>query len=197
MRSASTSACARMASRCSWSISELSSQNSTSGRKIATTATATMCMNTMREISDLNVGLANDPARNPTWATLFLLGHEIADAADGMDHDPGAVLGELLAQPRDVDLDGVGCDLAFEAEDVVLDVLLRHHPPLPAQQDLQHRGLARGNDPRLVVDEDLAALGVVDEIGEAERAPQQLARPSQNGLQPRHQLLHRKRLCEI
>ncbi|MGY2935104.1 hypothetical protein ACVWZ6_004706 [Bradyrhizobium sp. GM6.1] len=66
MRSANTSACARMASRCSWSISELSSQNSTSGRKIATTATATMCRNTMRQISDLNVGdLPWIPARNP------------------------------------------------------------------------------------------------------------------------------------
>src|SRR5947208_10066896 len=133
MRSASASAWARMASRCSWSTSEFSSQNSTSGRKIATTATATMCMNTMREISDLNVGLANAPARNSPWDTLFLLGHEIADTADGVDHDPGAVLGELLAQPRNVDLDGVGGDLAFEAENVVLDVLLRHHAPLPAQ----------------------------------------------------------------
>jgi hypothetical protein len=56
MRSASTSAWARMASRCSWSISELSSQNSTSGRKTATTATARMCRKTMRQISDLNVG---------------------------------------------------------------------------------------------------------------------------------------------
>src|SRR4051794_516468 len=103
MRSANTSACARMASRCSWSISELSSQNSTNGRKIATTATATMCRNTMRQISDLKVGdLAWMPARNPARATLLLLGHEIADAANSMDHDLGAMLDELLAQPRDV-----------------------------------------------------------------------------------------------
>src|SRR5882757_2286160 len=164
MRSASTSAWARIASRCSWSTSEFSSQSSTSGRKIATTATATMCMNTMREISDLNDG---DLPKEPAAATLFLLGHQIADATDGVDHDLGAVLRKLLAQPRDVDLDRIGGDLALEPEDVVLDVLLRHHPPLPAQQDLQHRGLARRDDPRLVIDEDLAALGVVDEIGQA------------------------------
>src|SRR3954467_6504258 len=202
MRSANPSAWARMASRCSWSISELSSQNSTSGRKIATTATATMCRKTMRQISDLNVGAlawipARNPARDPIRATLFLLGHEIADATDGVDHDLGAVLGELLAQPRDVDLDRVGGDLAVEAEDVVLDVLLRHHPPLPAQQDLEDRGLARGDDARLVVDEDLAAFGVIDKVGEAQRAAEQRAGTAQDRLQPRHQLLHRERFCEI
>src|SRR5512142_1868553 len=194
MRSASTSACARIPSRCSWSTSELSSQNSTSGRKIATTATATMCMNTIRQISDLNVG---DLAKIPPAATLLLLGHEIAYAADGVDHDLGAVFSELLAQPRNVDLYRVGGHLAFEPEDVVLDVLLRHHPPLPPQQDLQHRGLARRDDPRLVVDEDLAALGVVDEVGEAQRTAEQLAGTAQARLQPRHQLLHRERLGEI
>src|SRR4051795_11985605 len=183
MRSASTSAWARMASRCNWSTSEFNSQNSISGRKIATTATATMCMNTMREISDLNDGnLAVDPAAS----TLLLLGHHIADAADGVDHDLGAVLGELLAQPRDVDFDRIGGDLALEPEDVVLDVFLRYHPPLPAQQDLEHGGLARGNDARLVVDEDLAAFGVIDEVGKAQRAAEQLARTAQDRLQPRH-----------
>src|SRR6186713_3224384 len=100
MRSASTSACARMASRCSWLTSEFNSQNSTSGRKIATTATATMCMNTMREISDLKAG---DRRQDPAAATLLLLGHEVADTTDGVDHDLGAVLDELLAQPRDID----------------------------------------------------------------------------------------------
>src|SRR5690348_3809714 len=98
MRSASVSAWARIAARCSWSISEFKSQNRTSGRKIATTATAMMCRNTMREISDLNdgdptLGRPWDPFWDPFWdparATLFLLGHHVADAADGVDHDLG------------------------------------------------------------------------------------------------------------
>src|SRR5436305_9205746 len=117
MRSASPSAWARMASRCSWPTSAFHSQNSLSGRKIATTATATMCMNTMREISDLNDG---NLAVNPAAGTLLLLGHHVADAADGVDHDLGAGLGELPAHPRDVNPDLIGGDLALEPEDVVL-----------------------------------------------------------------------------
>src|SRR4029079_17508870 len=185
MRSASTSAWARMAARWSWLTSEFNSQNSTSGRKIATTATASISMNAMREISDWKGG---DRPQDPAAATLLLLGHQVADAADGVDHDPGALLSELLAQPRDVDLDRVGGDVALEPEDVVLDVLLRHHPALPPQQDLEHRGLARRDELRLVVDENLAALGVVDEIGKAQRAAEQLARAAQDRLQPGHQL---------
>lgn len=36
---------------------------------------------------------------DPNEAASLLLGNHVADAADGVDHDPGAVFGELFAQP--------------------------------------------------------------------------------------------------
>src|SRR5689334_9952558 len=69
------------------------------------------------------------------------LGHEIADAADRVDRYRGAALGEMLAQPMHIDLDGVGGHLA-EAEDVVLGDFLRQHPALAPHEQLEDRDLA-------------------------------------------------------
>jgi hypothetical protein len=50
---------------------------------------------------------------------LLGFAEEVADAADGVDFDIGAALCELLAQAMDVDFDGIGGDLAGQAEDMV------------------------------------------------------------------------------
>src|ERR1044072_3750672 len=102
--------------------------------------TATTCRNTIREMIDWNRG------------TLFFLGDEVADPADGVHLDPGAAVGELLAQAVDIDLDRIGGDLAGMAEDVVLDLLLGNDAALAPHQELKHRSLAGREHLRLIVD---------------------------------------------
>src|ERR1700682_4342609 len=129
--------------------------------------------------------------------TLFLLSHQIAHPADGMDQYPCAVLAELLAKARYINLHSVGSDIAREAENMVFDVLLWHHPSLPSQQDFQYGSFARGKYSGHTVDEYLPALGVIDEVGEVQRTAQQLARTAQDRLQSRHQFFQSQRLCQV
>src|SRR6201989_1194048 len=133
------------------------------------TATARTCRKTMREMIDLNL------------RTLFLLRDNVADAADGVHLDAGAALGELLAQAVDIDLDRVGGDLAGMAEDMVLDLLLGDDAALAAHQKLQHRGLARGQHLRLVVDRGLPVLRIEGEVGDAQARAAQLGPPAPAG----------------
>src|SRR5215510_15284488 len=127
----------------------------------------------------------------------FFLGYQVADTADGVDLHLGAALGELLAQTMDVDLDRIGGDLAGEAENLILDQLLGHDPVLAPHQHLEHRGLARGQHMRLVVDKGLPAFSVERQVRDLQRASEQLAGPPQQRFQPRHQLLESERLDEI
>jgi hypothetical protein len=43
---------------------------------------------------------------------LLALGKKVSDTAYGMDGDPSAVLGKLLAKTMDIDFDGIRRDLA-------------------------------------------------------------------------------------
>src|SRR5271168_1971453 len=98
-------------------VAMLRSHDSASDIRMEVIATAITCRITMREMIDLN------------RITLFL-GDEISDPTDGMDLDLGALVGQLLAQPMNIDLDGIRGDVAGEPEDVILDLLLRHHASL-------------------------------------------------------------------
>src|SRR5579872_3042170 len=133
-------------------VATLSSHDNASDIRTDVIATAITCRITMREMIDSN------------RITLFL-GNEITDAADGVDRHLGAAVGQLLAQAVNIDLDGVGSDVAGKTEDMVLDLLLRNHPPLAAHQKLEHLRLARGEHLRLVVDQRLPAAQVEFEIG--------------------------------
>src|ERR1700676_4454754 len=141
-----------------------------------------MCRNTTRDVSDVK--------RN----TLFFLSHQIAHSADGVDQDLCAVLAELLAKARQINLHRIGSDIPPQPEDMVFDVLLWHPPSLPSQQNFQYRGFTRGEYSGHVVDEYLTGLGIVDQVGEGERTAQQLAGTAQDRFQPCHQFLQRERL---
>src|SRR5215813_12703447 len=153
--------------------------------KTDTMITAITCRKMMRAKIDLK--------RIP----LLALGNKIADTADGMNLDLGAVLRELLAKAMDVDFDGIGGDLAGQPEDVIFRQLFRDHAILAPHQQLEHGGLAGRQNLRLVVDIRLPALGVECEIGDLKRASKQLARPPQQRFQPSDQLLERERLDEV
>src|SRR5215469_3921992 len=116
--------------------------------------TATTWRKTMREMIDLK------------RSTSFFLGNEVADAANRMNLNPGAALGQLLAQAMNIDLDRVRRDLAGMPENMILDLLLGDHASLAAHQQLQHCGFARREHLRLIVDRGLPVLGVELEVGD-------------------------------
>src|SRR5271165_4240005 len=129
--------------------------------------TATTCRITMREMIDWNLG------------TLLVLRDQVAHAANGVDLDLGASVRQLLAQAVDIDLDGVRADVAGMAVDVVFHLLLGDDAPFAAHQQFEHGGLAGRKHLRLLVDRGLSALRVELEIGDAERAAEQLAGSAQ------------------
>src|SRR5580698_6431452 len=139
----------------------------------------------MREVRDLK------------RITLLFLRYQIADAADRMNLNSGAMIGKLLSETKNIGLHRIGRDVAGKSENMVFDILFRHHAALTAQQDFQHRGFSRRKHAWLAVDKDLMAFGIVGEIGEPQRTAEQLARTTQDRLQPRHQFLERKRLDQI
>src|SRR5919109_2708439 len=106
----------------------------------------------------------------------LFLGNEVSDAANGMDFHLSAALGQLFAQPMDVDLDRVRGDVAGQAENVIFNQLFGDNTVLAAHEDFKHRRLARGEDLRLVTDESLPAFGIECEVGDLQRASEQLAR---------------------
>src|ERR1700684_4037760 len=136
--------------------------------------TATTCRMTMREMIDWNL------------ITLLLLGDEVSDPPNGMNLDLGAALRKLFAQTVNVDLDRIRCDFSGVSEDVIFDLLLGNHTPLAAHQQFQHRGFTRGQQLGLVVNRGLPVSGIEFEIGDAQRAAQQMARPAQLRFEPRN-----------
>src|SRR5579863_6936946 len=165
-------------------VATLSSHDSATDIKTEVIATAITCRITMREMIDLNL------------ITLFL-GDEVSDAADGMDLYLGAFVGKLLAQAMNVDLDGVGGDVAGEPEDMVLDLFLRDHASLAAHQKFEHRRLARRQHLWLIVDRRLPAAQIKAEIGDMKRTAELLARPAQLGFEACDQLFQRERLDHV
>src|ERR1700744_5462681 len=105
-------------------VATLKSQDSATDIRTDVIATTITCRITIREMIDSN------------RITLFL-SDEIADATNGVDRYLGTPVGELLAQPVNVDFDGIGSDVAGKAEDVILDLLFRDHPALAAHQQLE------------------------------------------------------------
>src|ERR1700744_6199577 len=114
----------------------------------AVSATAMMCRTTMRDAVDLSLG------------TSIVLSNHVADAADGVDLQPRPAFGEVFAQTRDIDFDGIGGDVAGHSEDLVFDRFFGHPAALPAHQQLEHGGFSRREQFGPAVDEDLVALGV-------------------------------------
>src|SRR6202521_4524093 len=153
--------------------------------KMEAITTATTCRMTMREMID--------------WKriTLLLLGDEVSYSPNGMNLDLGAALGKLFAQTVNVDLDRIRRDFSRVSEDVILDLFLGHHTPLAAHQQLQHRRFAGRQQLRLVINRGLPVSGIEFEIGDAQRAAEQMAGPAQLRFQPRDQFLQRERLHQI
>src|ERR1700742_2000260 len=137
-------------------VAEFNSHDSATDIRIEVIATTITCSTTMRERIDLN-------------RITFFLGDEVSDAADGVDLDLRALVGELLAQPVDIDFDGVGGDVAGKPENVILDLLLRNHAPLAAHQKFEHRRLTRRKHLRLIVDQGLTIAQIEFEIGDVKR----------------------------
>src|ERR1700676_3897033 len=165
-------------------VAMFNSHDSASDIRMDVIATAITCRITMREMIDLN------------RITLFL-GDEISAAAEGLDLHLGALVGKLLAQAMDIDFDGVRSDLSGKPEDMVLDLLLRHHAPLAAHQKFEHRGFARRQYLRLVVDRRLAITQIKFQIGDVKRTSKQLTWPAQLGFEPGDQFLQRERFDQI
>src|ERR1700730_4622485 len=135
--------------------------------KMEVMTTATTCRITMREMIDLN------------RITLLFLCDEVSYSTNCMNLDLGAPLRQLLAQTVNVHLDGVGRDISRMSEDVIFNLLLGNHASLAAHQQFKHRCFADRKDLGLIVYGRLAVSGIKFEIGDAERAPKQLAGPSQ------------------
>ena len=114
-----------------------------------------------------------------------------------MDLHRGAGIGQHLAQAVDIDFDGVRADVARQAEQVVLEQPLGRHVAAAPQQDLEHRGLARGEGAHGVADDDLSALGVERDVAEGEAAAEQVVGPAQQRLQAGDELLHGERLGHV
>src|SRR5665213_3031813 len=153
--------------------------------KMEVITTATTCRMMMREMIDWNL------------ITLLLLRDEISDPSNGVNLDLGAAFRKLFAQTVNVDLDRIRCDFSRVSEDVIFDLFLGNHTPFAAHQKLQHRGFAGRQQLRLVVDRGLPVSGIEFEIGDAQRAPEQVAGPPQLGFQPRNQFLQCERLHQI
>ena len=93
-----------------------------------------------------------------------------------MDLHLGAALGQLFAQPVDVDLDRIRGDIARQAENVIFNQLLGDHAILATHEDFEHGRLTRGEDLRFLIDESLPTFGIKREVGDLQRASEQLAR---------------------
>src|ERR1700755_1255722 len=143
--------------------------------------TATICIITMREMIDLNL------------IALFVLRDQIADAANGVYLNLGAVLGKLLAETMNVNLNFVRCDVSGMPKDVVFDLLLGHDAPFTAHQEFEHLDLAGREKLGAIVYRGLAAPCVELKISDAKIATEQLPGPSQLRFQPRDQFLQRER----
>src|SRR5262245_14431966 len=83
----------RRTSRCRSLAASLSSPYSASGITIEITPIATMCSATTRERIERK--------RFTRWSPGLFLGHQVADAAHGVDLHRGAVVGQHLAQTMD------------------------------------------------------------------------------------------------
>ena len=73
----------------------------------------------------------------------FVLGHQVADAAHRVDLHRGTCVGQHLTQAMHVDFDGIGADVAGQAEQLVLEQALGRYVSAAAQHDLEHSRLAR------------------------------------------------------
>src|ERR1700730_18687956 len=118
-------------------VARIISHDSASDIRIHVMRNAITWRITMREIIDLN-------------RITLVLGDEISDAANGVDLYLGTLVGQLLAQAVDIDLDGIRGDFAGKTEDVVLDLLLRPHTSLAAHDEFEHRGYAGPKHLRLI-----------------------------------------------
>src|SRR6478735_7359461 len=81
--------------------------------------------------------------------------HQVAHATDSPDVATQGL--ELLADPVDIDLDGIGAHLVAPSVQVVHHVLLADHAALAQQQQLQHGQFAHRQIDLLVVTEHAAA----------------------------------------
>src|SRR5262245_20934901 len=128
--------------------------------KIDTISSAITCKKMIRAKIDLN------------RIRLFHLRHKVADTAYGVDCYLSAMLGKLLTETMDIDFNGIGCDLAGQSEDFVLDQLLRHDVILAPHQEFEHRSFAAGQDLRFAIDESLPAFSVKRDVARLQRTPE-------------------------
>src|SRR5262245_8283859 len=128
--------------------------------KIDTMTRAITCKKMIRAKIDLN------------RIRLFHLRHKVPDTAYGVDCYLGAMLGKLLTQTMDIDFNGIGCDLAGQSEEFVLDQLLRHDAILAPNQEFEHRCFTAGQDLRFTIDEGLPAFSVKRDVTHLQRTPE-------------------------
>src|SRR5260370_26825599 len=88
---------------------------------------------TMRESDEGRRGLGNGA----------VFAQEIADPAYRLQRDVEVETGKAAAQARDGEFDGVGRNLVAEFGQRRFDLLLWHDAPRVAQQQFEHRTLAR------------------------------------------------------
>ena len=73
---------------------------------------------------------------------LLVLRDQIANAANGVYLNLGAVLGKLLAETMNVNLNCVRGDVSGMSKDVVFDLFLGYDAPFTAHQEFEHLDLA-------------------------------------------------------
>src|SRR5215470_4165724 len=137
--------------------------------KMEVITTAITCRQMIREIIDLK--------RN----TLFVLSHEIPNAAYGVNLHLGATLGQLPSQTVNIDFDGIRGEFARKTDEVVFGEFLGNHAALATHQEFENRQLARREHFRLVVDERLPASDIEYEIANAQGTSKHLTGPAQHG----------------
>lgn len=121
----------------------------------------------------------------------------IADAAQRMNRDACPTLGQTFAKSRYVDLDGIRRYFLIETVNLIFQHVLGHNPAAAAHQLFQHRHLAARNRNRLVVDANFPRRGIEIHVARVKHQSERPTRPAQQCPNPRHQLIHVKRLQKI
>lgn len=132
-------------------------------------------------------------SRPPRPQFLSRSGQAVAQAADGLD----PVGADLLAQPADEHLDGVGVTVEVLVVEMLDQLGAADHPALMHHQIVKQAVLQRGEAQRFAVDAGAGRSRVETQAAERQARRSMSGRAAQKRPQPRQQLLGVERLGQV
>src|SRR5262249_36272910 len=127
----------------------------------------------------------------------FRLGEQIAYSTHGMNLRARAGVLQLAPQVMHVHRNSIRFELLVDAIELFFENALRYDAALAAKQVLQNRSFAAGKLQRNPGNADVSTNGIEDDISGLKGGTERRSRTAQQGLRPRNELAHRKRLDEI